>query len=239
MVPGSPFVYYRSREGREQPHYFGAGIVGTVGTSRSDPDRLECEILDYKPFERAVAFKDVTGAHRELNGSRKGYYQQGVRRISEAELRAILELAESAAPEAEVVAGEVPPVEAKYGTSEASRLVEEYAVQRVLELLKARMPHADVREMARNNPGYDVSVAVEDHVVRYVEVKGTRLPAPVFFLTEGERKFSAQQHDRYTLFVVYRVRRHLGTHEVAEWQGEVTAGACGLAASQWSGSLPV
>jgi len=239
IQPGSPFVYYRSREGLEQPHYFGAGVIGPVQASRTDPTRLECEILDYRPFERAIPFRAASGHYLEVNGARKGYYQPGVRRITEDELTGILTLADSAPPEAEIVAGDVPPVEAQYGTSEASRLVEEYAVKQVVALLRERYGNASVREMPRNNPGYDLRVLFDGKLSRYVEVKGTALAAPVFFLTEGERKFSAQEAHRYLLFVVYNVRRDAGTHDLAEWAGEVTQANWNLKPSQWSGRLPV
>ncbi len=74
-------------------------------TSRNDPTRLECDILDFRPFERAVPFKDPRGNYLELHGTRKGYFQPGVRRITEDELTAILDLAQAAPAEAEVVAG--------------------------------------------------------------------------------------------------------------------------------------
>lgn len=137
------------------------------------------------------------------------------------------------------MAGDVPPVEAKYGTSEASRLVEEYAVKRVMELLRERYPGGEwgIQEMPRNNPGFDVIVRFHGRILRYVEVKGTTLPAPVFFLTEGERKFSAQQSGRFSLFVVYNIRRDAGTQETIEWEGEVTVEACDLTPAQWRGRL--
>ena len=235
---GSPFIYYRSREGREQPHYFGTGLVGPVRTSTQDPTRLECEIVDYRPFERAIAFRDASGAYVEPGGARKGYYQRGVRTITEDEFSAILELAKVAAPEAELVAGEVPPVEAQYGTSEASRLVEEYAVDVVAGKLRAENGPGSVRVMPRNNPGYDIQLLLLGRLHRFVEVKGTAAPAPVFFLTEGERKFSTAEAHRYTLFVVYNVKRDAGTHDVAEWRGEVTVDGCNLVAAQWRGRLP-
>ncbi len=240
LVPGAPFVYYRSREGKRQPHYFGTGVVGPVRPSPGGPGLLECEILDYRPFERAVPFRDASGAHLEENGSRRGYYQPGVRRITDDEFSHILELAQVAPPEAEVVAGEVPPPEAKFGTSEAARKVEDYAVERVRELLQERYADATVQVMARNNPGYDIRVTgAHGALIRYVEVKGTSLAAPVFFLSEGERRFSGREAAQYTLFAVYTVDLEAGTHQVAEHHGEVTAEACALTAVTWSGRLTV
>lgn len=52
-------------------------------------------------------------------------------------------------------------------------------------------------------------------------------------------KFSAQEAHRYLLFVVYNVRRDAGTHDLAEWAGEVTQANWNLKPSQWSGRLPV
>jgi hypothetical protein len=55
-------------------------------------------------------------------------------------------------------AGAVPPVEANYGTTEAARLVDQYA-GRVLELLRERQSSGEyaLKEMLHNNPGFDVS----------------------------------------------------------------------------------
>ena len=238
IMPGSPFVYYRSREGQQQPHYFGAGVIGPVRPSQSDPTRLECEILDYRPFERAIAFRDKDGAHLEASGGRRGYYQPGVRRITEAEFAGILNLASAAAPEAVVVAGSVPPTEAKFGTSEAARKVEEYAVSCVRELLEHRFRGATVRVMPRNNPGYDIRVTAPDgSLLRYAEVKGTALPSPVFFISEGERRFSERESRRYTLFVAHTVNLAARTHVMTEHDGEVTMAGASLKPVTWSGRL--
>lgn len=238
IVPGAPFVYYRSREGKRQPHYFGTGVVGLVRPSSREPGLLECEILDYRPFEHAVPLRDPSGTHLEESGTRRGYYQPGVRRLTEDEFSHVLRLAQLAPAEAEVVAGEVPPAEAKFGISEAAREVEEYAVERVRELLEERYRGATVRVMARNNPGYDIRVAAADGtVLRYVEVKGTSLAAPVFFLSEGERRFSAREPAQYTIFVVYSVDLDAATHQVQEWEGEVTVDAAALTPVTWSGRL--
>ena len=238
MQPGTEFVYYRSREGHTEPHYFGAGVVGPVRISRVDPTRLECDVLDFRPFENAVAFKDSTGNHLEMGGATRGHYQSGVRRITEDELASILSLADLAPAEAHVVAGDVPAVGAKYGTSETSKLVDEFAVARIMELLPGRYPGAKIKEMPHNNPGYDIRVSQGDAVLRFVEVKGTQQSAPTFFLSEGERKFSAQEAHRYSLYVVFGVRLDAGTHDIAEWTGEVSVAECGLEVSQWRGRLP-
>lgn len=239
IVPGSPFVYYRSREGSEQPNYFGTGVVGRVSPSGDDPTRLQCEIVDYRPFERAIPFRDAAGEYLEAKGNRRGYYQPGVRRITDDELAGILNLAQEAPPEAGVIAGQVPPVEATYSTSEFSRLVDAYAVKQVMALLREAHPSGEytIREMPHNNPGFDVLVLFQGRTYRYVEVKGTTLATPVFFISEGERKFSKEESRQYTLYVVYNIRLDAESHDVVARDGEVTVEDYGLVTVQWRGRI--
>ena len=236
VLPGARFVYYRSREHDAPPGYFGAGVIGGVRTSHSDPSRLECSILDFRPFDRLVAFKDSAGNYLEAHGDRRGYYQVGVRRITDAELSSILTLAQVASPAAEIAVRGLPPAQARLGASEAARQVEDYAVDRAVEILHTRYPASVVRVMPRNNPGYDIRVTDDaGSLVRLVEVKGTGQPQPVFFMSEGERAFSATQADRYTLIVVYNIDLEAETHLLAEQPGEVRAGQ--LTPVTWSGRL--
>jgi hypothetical protein len=70
---GDRFVYYRGRRrlgGGTQPQvYLGAGVVGPIGKSISDPDRLVCDVLDWSPFPTPLYFKDRNGSYYEPGGT--------------------------------------------------------------------------------------------------------------------------------------------------------------------------
>lgn len=97
IQPGERFLYYRgrkrSRGGRAPQVYFGTGIVGSTKIDPEDSSRLRCDVLDYRAFSTPVPFKDVSGRYLEDGGARRGYFQRGVRRISDAEFRRIIDLA--------------------------------------------------------------------------------------------------------------------------------------------------
>ncbi len=159
-----------------------------------------------------------------------------MRRISDAELASILTLADVAPPDADLATRGLPLAQARFGATEAARLVEDYAVERAVEQLQARYPNSTVSVMPRNNPGYDIRVTDDSsQLIRLVEVKGTGQAQPVFFMSEGERAFSVAQAARYTLFVVYAIDLGTKTHRVAEQDGEVRTDQ--LAPVTWSGRL--
>jgi hypothetical protein len=87
VVPGTPFVYYRGRRtrrgGRQPQVYLGTGLIGDVRPS-SRTGRLICEIVEGEPFPAPLYFKDDQGFPLEPGGSRRGYYQPGVRDVDEA-----------------------------------------------------------------------------------------------------------------------------------------------------------
>ena len=97
VIEGEPFVYYRGRKrkggGRQPQIYFGTGVIGAVRTDPNDPERLQCEIDDYKPFSTPVSFKRGKSDYLESSGTRRGYFQRGVRSIPEVEFAAILSVA--------------------------------------------------------------------------------------------------------------------------------------------------
>src|ERR1700679_563590 len=60
IQPGQSFVYYRGRRkksGRQPQIYFGSGIIGEVTRANSVSHRLNCEILNFRPFKTHVPFK--------------------------------------------------------------------------------------------------------------------------------------------------------------------------------------
>ena len=100
VQPGERFLYYRGRKrrggGRAPQVYFGMGIVGSIQTDAHDTTRLRCDILQYRAFSNAVPFKDSSGRYLEDGGIRRGYFQRGVRRISESEFQRIIALDDGA-----------------------------------------------------------------------------------------------------------------------------------------------
>ena len=97
VLEGEPFVYYRGRKkkggGRQLQVYFGTGVIGAVQSDPNDPKRLRCDIHDYQPFSAPVSFKRGNSDYLESSGTRRGYFQRGVRSIPEVEFAAILNVA--------------------------------------------------------------------------------------------------------------------------------------------------
>jgi len=202
---GRRFVYYRGRRkpggGRQPQVYLGAGIIGDISESIT-PGRLVCQILDPEEFLVPLPFKDEHGVHLEPGGSRSGYFQQGVREISEEDFQRILALA-GAGPmdgvpqrvieessQLLVPGGSSPG----YATAAVARETERQSRNAVVRFLGAALPGAKIIEMATNNPGFDLETSVDR--VRFVEVKGTSKPLPTFFLSEGERRFGTSTPTR-------------------------------------------
>lgn len=236
VVPGEQFVYYKGRtaaSGARQPQvYFGTGVVGAVHDAGGG--RLRCEILDYLPFESDLPFRKPDGTYYEPAPEQSGYYWvRGVRQISDEVYGAIARAArpqQTAGADHEKAAGN-----AVHGRDpELQRRVEEYAVGVAAARMVERFPRHQVREQARNNPGFDLLVGDDEH---YCEVKGTQQPFPAFFMSEGERAFGEAHSSRYTMVVVYDIDLDQCTHRIAEHRGAPTAEAVALKPAQWSGRL--
>jgi len=169
-------------------------------------------------------------------GQRRGYYQRGVRRIGEDVYSSIIARAEASEDIDRVPTsrGEVARG-ALYASSAVGQLVETYSRKVALESLEAHHPSAAIREMPRNNPGYDIRV--EDTTPIFVEVKGTQAQRPRFLLSEGERCFAAAHADAYVLIVVFGIDLDRETHLGLESRyGDVAEHAV-LVPIQWSGRL--
>jgi hypothetical protein len=220
---GRRFVYYRSGEGTDDPFYFGVGIIGEVNAS-PQTGRLICDILDYQPFEHALPFKDDLGGYREPEGSRKGYYQPGVRTVSDEVFDQIVAAAALVVPPPVVTPTtrtRRPRPTRQYASAEHARRVEELFVRLVASALVGRYPGADIRQMPHSNPGYDFEVGPPKTVERYVEVKGTIAGYVDFFVSEGERAFSGDQADRYSLAVVHSIDLDAQTGTIVWFDGEI------------------
>jgi hypothetical protein len=108
-----------------------------------------------------------------------------------------------------------------------------------LDLVRSAFPDQVVTRMPHHNPGFDIRVGPEEAPARYVEVKSTRSPAPVFLMSERERRFSATHAHRYSLLVITGVDLEARTHQGAYWYaGEVEQERFALKPLQWSGHGP-
>ncbi len=235
IQPGEVFVYYRGRRrdvGGTQPQvYLGCGTIGATSAG-SKPDRMRCEILSYTPFLDPVPFKKADGSHLEPGGSRRGYFQPGVRRVDPETWEGIVWAATSPT-------GRLPDnAHAAYVPTVLGREIEKISRREVLELLRRRDDVLDVSEMPYNHPGYDIRATTATGPL-YVEVKGTQGLAPGFFLTEGERRFAAAHPADYLLAVVTGIDPATGAsvdiHLLDEPPDSTNAA---LRPYQWRGELP-
>lgn len=241
IVAGERFIYCEPKKG-----YFGCGVIGDVtGSDRSG--RLVAEVSSYTPFSAHVSIRTGSGTYHEQdptywNGA--VYWAQGVRPITDATFEAILAAAEAGSSNA-ATAQSAPSIKqprvqprAGYATPEVARAVERYSVTQVMQRLRSEFPAEDVHEMPHSNPGYDIRVGSSDAPVLFVEVKGTQSTEPVFFLSEGERKFSCRNAERYRLEVVTGVDLHVQAHQTVHTRhGAVEPEEYGLKPTQWRGSL--
>ncbi len=122
-----------------------------------------------------------------------------------------------------------------YASTELAAKVDAIAMSLGLRYAQERFPGADVRRMPHNNPGYDILVTSEGAIIRYIEIKGTTLELPRFFLSETERAFSARNAEIYSIVVFHSMDTHAETAEQFIHDGEVPL-AC-LQVVQWRGEL--
>jgi hypothetical protein len=245
IQPGRPFVYYRGRRrvggGRQPQVYLGTGIVGDIRESAT-PGRLICQVLDGEKFLVPLPFKNEDSSYLEPGGSRSGYFQQGVREIPEAAFQRIVALggggpmdgsAFGLDPE-HVSSGLVRP---GYADAADARETERQSRRAVTEILAESVPGIEIAEMATNNPGFDLETSAERF--RFVEVKGTIKRLPTFFLSEGERRFGAENAGSYLLGVVYGMDLSRETYEDIAWSRAPLKPGELLNPSQWAGRLPI
>jgi hypothetical protein len=112
-----------------------------------------------------------------------------------------------------------------------------FAVRVALEELQRRFPGQAVTELPHNNPGFDIRVGSTDRPLRYVEVKGTQRPAPSFLLSEGQRRFSVENHDRFMLVVVFDIDLGRERYQLYLHEGPVDERTFTLAPSRWAVEL--
>jgi hypothetical protein len=238
MVSGAAFVYYRSGDREGNPRYFGTGTIGDSRPSASTTGWLECDILDYRAFESPIPFRTTDGRYLEPGGSRRGYYQQGCRRVPIEVIEEVRSAASLTDDEASVVAASAAAADKKYVSSELARKIDSYAMDAAEVEAVKRYPGAVVVRMPHNNPGYDIRVERGGNVVRYIEVKGTAGTDGAFFISEGERKFSEDTSNMYSLLVVREVDLDNKTHKTSWHNGPVSLAVFSLKVRQWQGLIP-
>lgn len=236
IQPGERFIYYRGRKtngkSRAPQIYFGSGIIGDISEDPEEKGRLICTILDYCPFDPPIPFRIGKDDYLESGGSRRGYYQQGVRKVSEEDFQRILNHSNSQNSNPLVVR-EALSTYSTYASPETAQRVEEYSIKAAIEYLLGEYPTWAISEMPRNNPGFDILLSKETER-RYIEVKGTQKFSPTFFMSDGELRFSRNMSDHYTLLVFYKINLKERTHSIFLKSGAITSEAFKLDPTQWS-----
>lgn len=225
---GDRFLYYRGSRGAALGvGYFGEGIVGTIGAS-SKPDHLLAAVHDVELFDDVVPIRDANGDYFETGSTTGTNWANGVRRVDDPRYDAIM-----AAASATPLLGRSSPgfVNAAHASA-----MERYSVDVVLDILRLEFDPASIHEMPVNNPGYDIEV-VRSAGNLHVEVKGTILPAPVFHLSEGQRKHAEMLGTRWRLYVVYDIKVGLATHKVVDCTATHLETWGNLKTEVWSGVL--
>ncbi|PVG82106.1 hypothetical protein DDE18_15620 [Nocardioides gansuensis] len=231
IQPGERFVYQTPRIG-----YIGYGIVGDVRPSPAAGRRI-CRVDDVRYFEKPVPLKNPAGSYYEADTTYwrdKVYWGQGVRPLSDERFDQILSVGSVPANLTSNQAEQVSPV---YTDAETSRRVERISVNAAIAAMCERFK-VHVKEMPRNNPGFDLLVGQAKSPLRYVEVKGTQSAAPVFFMSDGEREFSRRYQDRYTLVVVSGIDVTAGSHTTLTVRdGALDGDDVEMKVSQWRGRV--
>ena len=102
LLPGERVIYYKGRmkdksfeasRFSKSPHYFGNAEIGTIISINNDKELL-AEIINFRPFEKAVDFqKDNEYLEKIPKSKETNYWRDGVRKIDEDTYNAILQLA--------------------------------------------------------------------------------------------------------------------------------------------------
>ena len=114
--------------------------------------------------------------------------------------------------------------EISFPPHEESTIIEKASVEYAVAEIKTLYPNSHVEIMSHNNPGFDILVTEQNRVIRYIEVKGTRLDKPFFHLTETERFFSINNSPLYSLLVIWMIDINNGTYKISKYDGEILIG---------------
>jgi hypothetical protein len=230
--PGEEFVYIFRGLG-----YVGAGVIGDIRKSTTS-GRLICDILDFKRFLEPVPLRRPDGHYWEADlstGRTTVYWAQGVRPLNQEACDGIVTAGRSI-PNVEVG---VSSPQTNYPSSDVAMAVDVYAMKAAMSWAESTYPTHSVTEMPKNNPGFDILIHDLGGPHRYVEVKGTQANEPLFFISEGERKFSGAHAANYTLVAISGINLKSQEHSgLTTRDGEVTVTGCDLQPRQWSGRIP-
>lgn len=152
----------------------------------------------FKTYDRKPLFNRLTGTY---------WFPEHVRGTASAgvvnKTYVVLPAAGDGTVEATAVAR--APRRAVRATPEHIAEVEDFSVARAVEIVRERYPGMDVEVQAHSNPGYDLLVKHGGRIERYVEVKGTTADSPGFFISENERRFSAEHASMYSLVLIAEI----------------------------------
>jgi hypothetical protein len=229
ITPGERFLYQTPGVG-----YVGCGIIGEIGEG-SSPGRRSCRVHSVRMFLDPVGLRREDGSQIEADAAYwstgKVFWMQGVRPLSEAGYQEVLQKTDTSV---EITAES--GVGAYADPSDAWRVesISVGAARAAIEGIFGGPTHV----MHHNNPGFDIAVGDVTAPRRFVEVKGTRSSSPRFFMSEGERRFSARFGDKYTLVVVTGIDLADDSYEdVYVHHGEVNDSIGELRPAQWFGVL--
>ena len=219
-------MYYRGRKrasgGSATPSYLGVGIVSEVSRVA---DRFRCSITNFRPFTPPLPFKTGDGyLEPEANTPTAVgfYFQTGVRRLDQDAFDMIcalgLGMPQTIAGDAE---SDAVGDDVSYADPATARQVDELAMLLAVAQAEERWPESRTVRMPHNNPGFDIEVRHPDGVIGYVEVKGTRAHKPRFFISAGERAFSAAHADSYMLWIFHSMDLEAKTATLTPYDGAV------------------
>jgi hypothetical protein len=120
----------------------------------------------------------------------------------------------------------------QYQPPEPDWQLEEFAMQVALRELHQRFPGEKVTQQPRDL-GFDLLVGTVEQPIAYVKVKATAALQPVFFFSEGERRFALDHAAQYGLLLVYAIRLSQEKFEFLYHTGAIVPGKFSLVALQW------
>jgi len=240
ICPGERFVYYKGRRtrggGRAPQVYFGTGIVGEVRSDPAQTNRLVCDVLDFIPFLQPVPFKDRGGDYLETGAGRRGYFQRGVREVSENDFQKIIRAAQGPALGANGEKVALDRLKRENDISPTSRdgeaAASEFAIKIAVREIEHRYPGRRIQVQPRINPGFSILIPAPPQVL-YVGVKGTDRNIPHIRMSEGELRFARLYASSFSLVIVWNIVRASGGCDVFWHEGELSERRFNLRPVEW------
>lgn len=227
IQPGEKFVYYRGKLNEagsiQVPHYFGAGIVGTVTRSG---DKLRCAIEHYEPFDTIVPFKDARGYLEPGANERPSrevglHFQTGVRVISQEIYDGILAAGLRQKAAKKVAVKRAGKRETPTRGVDPSRKIYETAVDLATLEAKSQWPSARIFR-APAGQHFSLIIRHSNGDKLHIAVKATDDPEPLVQLSRGDVNFSDTHADAYSLWVFYAIDLRAGTGKLIKRKGRIS-----------------